>query len=330
MEKKEILKIRNLDIDFHTEKGNLKIIRGVSFDVYEGEILAMVGESGCGKSITANSILKLNPWPGSQITGGSINLLGHDIVNTSEHEMQNIRGALAGMIFQDHMTSLNPTMKVGKQLTEVLIRRKLIYRGACKEEAIRLLQSVKIPNAERRIEQYPHEFSGGMRQRVTIAMALALNPRILIADEPTTALDVTTQAQILRLLKKIREERGTSILLITHDMGVVANAADRVAVMYAGKIVEEGRVSDIFNRCAHPYTEALLASIPLPSEVGKQKLKGIPGYLPDLYDMPSGCAFEPRCPYAAKQCRLSEPPVVQVDGEHTATCFYPVNRSNVF
>lgn len=321
MDKSEILNISGLKLEIDTDRGVLSVLRGVSFSVHEGEIVAVVGESGCGKSVTAHSIMKLNPSPETRIAGGSIHLCGHDIVNADERAMQEIRGALAGMVFQDHMTGLNPTMRIGRQVTEVLLRRKILTGSACEAEAVRLLEAVQIPDAGRRCRQYPHEFSGGMRQRVMIAMALALNPRLLIADEPTTALDVTIQAQILGLLLRIRRERGTAILFITHDLGVVANIADRVAVMYAGKIVEEGSTADIFHCGAHPYTEALLHSIPLYYQEEKQKLQVIPGSLPDLHTPPLGCAFADRCKYCMPCCRSSEPPVFQIAAGHRAVCW---------
>ena len=235
----EILKIDNLHVSFDTYAGEVHAVRGVTLDVKEGEVLAIVGESGCGKSVTAQTVMKLNPMPPARIKEGSIQLCGRDIVAASEKEMQDIRGQLVSMIFQDPMTCMNPTMKVGKQLTETLVKKKKISKADAEKEAVRLLQLVQIPNAEERAKQYPHEFSGGMRQRAMIAMALACNPKLLIADEPTTALDVTIQAQIMQLMGKIKEDTKTAIILITHDLGVVANLADNVAVMYAGKVVEK-------------------------------------------------------------------------------------------
>ena len=248
----EILKIENLHVSFDSYAGEVHAVRGVSLEVHKGEVLAIVGESGCGKSVTAQTIMKLNPMPPARIKEGSITLCGKDIVAASEKEMQGIRGQMVSMIFQDPMTCMNPTMRVGKQLTETLVKKGKISRKDAEKEAVRLLKMVQIPNAEERAKQYPHEFSGGMRQRAMIAMALACNPQLLIADEPTTALDVTIQAQIMQLMGKIREETKTAIILITHDLGVVANLADQVAVMYAGKVVEKGTVRDIFYKSAHP------------------------------------------------------------------------------
>lgn len=321
MDKGDILNISGLKVDIDIGRGVLSVLSGVTLSVHEGEIAAVVGESGCGKSVTAHSVMKLNPSPETRITDGSIYLCGHDIVRADEREMQEVRGTLAGMVFQDHMTGLNPTMRIGRQITEVLLRRGILTGKECEAEAIRLLEAVQIPDARRRCRQYPHEFSGGMRQRVMIAMALALNPRLLIADEPTTALDVTIQAQILGLLLRIRKERGTAILFITHDLGVVANIADKVAVMYAGKIVEEGSTADIFHRSAHPYTEALLHSIPLYFQEKKQRLQVIPGSLPDLRTRPPGCAFADRCKYCMPRCRSSEPCVFQIAAGHRAACW---------
>lgn len=320
MDDVQILKIDDLHIDFETERGTLRVLRGVSLTVREREILAVVGESGCGKSVTVHAVMRLNPEPTAQVTGGSIDLCGHDVVRADEAEMQSVRGALAGMVFQEHMTGLNPTMQVGRQLTEALRRRGLLPYARAKDEAVRMLQAVHIPDAARRARQYPHEFSGGMRQRAMIAMALALNPRLLIADEPTTALDLTIQAQILRLLGDIREQRGTAVLLITHDLGVVANLADRVAVMYAGRIVEEGMVEEIFRHPAHPYTEGLLNSIPLYFRRDKPILRTISGAPPTFFSPPTGCAFAERCPHREPICDEGEPPYIALGAGHLAAC----------
>lgn len=314
MEKEEILALRNLRINFNTERGIVPVIRGVSLTVHAGEILALVGESGSGKSVTAHAVLKLNPTPMAEVTGGGITLCGRDVLRVEEKDMRTVRGVLAGMVFQEHMTGLDPTMRIGKQLVEALPHGDMA-------QAVRLLESVRIPDAQRRILQYPHEFSGGMRQRVMIAMALAQNPRLLIADEPTTALDVTVQAQILSLLETIRAQRGTAILLITHDLGVVANLADRVAVMYAGRIVEEGAAADIFHRPAHPYTQALLGSIPLYFQTENQKLHTVSGAPPDLYALPTGCAFAKRCTYCMPRCEHEDPPDFQPHAGHRAACW---------
>ena len=317
----DVLKIENLHVSFDTYAGEVHAVRGVSLHVEEGEVLAIVGESGCGKSVTAKTIMKLNPMPPARIKEGTLELCGKDIVAASEKEMQNIRGQLVSMIFQDPMTCLNPTMKVGKQITETLHKHKKLSGAKCREEAIRLLKLVQIPNAEERADQYPHEFSGGMRQRAMIAMALSCKPKLLIADEPTTALDVTIQAQIMQLMGKIREETGTAIILITHDLGVVANLADRVAVMYAGKVVEQGTSQDIFYRASHPYTAALLRSLPTVETSRDEELVSIPGTPPDLFAPPKGCAFASRCQHCMKICKNNQPPVFTVGEGHTASCW---------
>lgn len=317
----EVLNIENLHVSFDTYAGEIHAVRGVSLHVDEGEVLAIVGESGCGKSVTAKTIMKLNPMPPARIKEGTLELCGKDIVAASEKEMQSIRGQLVSMIFQDPMTCLNPTMKVGKQITETLHKHKKLSGKKCQEEAIRLLKLVQIPNAEERADQYPHEFSGGMRQRAMIAMALSCNPKLLIADEPTTALDVTIQAQIMQLMGKIREETGTAIILITHDLGVVANLADRVAVMYAGKVVEQGTSQDIFYRASHPYTAALLRSLPTVETSRDEELVSIPGTPPDLFAPPKGCAFASRCQHCMKICKENQPPVFTVGEGHTASCW---------
>lgn len=317
----EVLKIEDLHVSFDTYAGEVHSVRGVSLQVNEGEVLAIVGESGCGKSVTAKTIMKLNPMPPARVKKGTITLCGKDIVAASEKEMQGIRGQLVSMIFQDPMTCLNPTMKVGKQITETLHKHKKLSGAKCREEAIHLLKMVQIPNAEDRARQYPHEFSGGMRQRAMIAMALSCNPKLLIADEPTTALDVTIQAQIMQLMGKIREETGTAIILITHDLGVVANLADRVAVMYAGKVVEQGTSQDIFYRASHPYTAALLRSLPTVETKHDEELISIPGTPPDLFAPPKGCAFASRCEHCMKICKNHQPPVFEVTQGHTASCW---------
>lgn len=317
----DVLKIENLHVSFDTYAGEVHAVRGVSLHVKEGEVLAIVGESGCGKSVTAKTIMKLNPMPPARIKEGTLELCGKDIVAASEKEMQSIRGQLVSMIFQDPMTCLNPTMKVGKQITETLHKHKKLSGKECHDEAIRLLKLVQIPNAEERADQYPHEFSGGMRQRAMIAMALSCNPKLLIADEPTTALDVTIQAQIMQLMGKIREETGTAIILITHDLGVVANLADRVAVMYAGKVVEQGTSQDIFYRASHPYTAALLRSLPTVETSRDEELVSIPGTPPDLFAPPKGCAFASRCQHCMKICKGNQPPVFTVGEGHTASCW---------
>ena len=317
----DVLKIENLHVSFDTYAGEVHAVRGVSLHVGEGEVLAVVGESGCGKSVTAQTIMKLNPMPPARIKEGSINLCGEDIVAANEKKMQDIRGRLVSMIFQDPMTCLNPTMKVGKQLTEAICQHRKLSKDEAKKEAVRLLEMVQIPNAAERAEQYPHEFSGGMRQRAMIAMAMSCEPKLLIADEPTPALDVTIQAQIMQLMAKVREETGTAIILITHDLGVVANLADRVAVMYAGKIVETGTAEDIFYRPKHPYTQALLKSLPTVETSREEKLVSIAGTPPDLFMPPKGCEFASRCEHCMKVCKKHVPPTYEVGAGHKAACW---------
>lgn len=316
-----VLEIKDLCVSFDTYAGEVQAVRGVTYHVGDGEVLAVVGESGCGKSVTAQTIMKLNPMPPARIKSGSITLNGIDIVATTEKEMQNIRGKDVSMIFQDPMTCLNPTMPVGKQITEAIKHHRKLSGAEAKAEAIRMLQLVQIPNAQERAKQYPHEFSGGMRQRAMIAMALSCNPKLLIADEPTTALDVTIQAQIIDLLADIRKEVGAAIILITHDLGVVASLANRVAVMYAGKVVETGTVKDIFYRPKHPYTVALLNSLPKHDTSKEELLVSIPGTPPDLLNPPTGCAFASRCEHCMKVCQSKQPPIFSLDEGHEVSCW---------
>lgn len=314
-----VLNIKNLKVSFDIYDGTVQAVRGVSLQMHAGEILAVVGESGCGKSVTAQAIVGLNEGTTVKTTGELLEVGGIDILHASEKVMQEVRGNLAGMVFQDPLTSLNPTMKVGTQITEALYRSKKLNAAQCKKEAVRLLELVHIPDAEMRAEQYPHQFSGGMRQRIMIAMALCGQPKLLIADEPTTALDVTIQMQILKLLAQIRKKEGTAILLITHDLGVVANIADRVAVMYAGEIVESGNLEEVFYDPAHPYTKGLLESLPLPK--GTAKLKSIPGSPPDLYAPPTGCSFAARCDSCMRICLREEPGEIVLAEGHKASCW---------
>ncbi|MCY7729133.1 ABC transporter ATP-binding protein, partial [Bacillus safensis] len=318
MERERILEVKDLAISFKTYGGEVQAIRGVNFHLNKGETLAIVGESGSGKSVTSQAIMRLIPMPPGYFKRGQILFDGQDIVKKTEKQMQTIRGKDISMIFQDPMTSLNPTMKVGKQITEVLFKHEQISKEAAEKRAIELLELVGIPMPEKRIKQYPHEFSGGMRQRVVIAMALAADPKLLIADEPTTALDVTIQAQILELMKEIQKKVDTSIIFITHDLGVVANVADRVAVMYAGQIVETGTVDEIFYNPKHPYTWGLLASMPsLDTDGGEEgKLTAIPGTPPDLTNPPKGDAFALRSDYAMKIDFEQEPPMFKVSDTH--------------
>ncbi len=296
-------------------------MRGVSFELRRGETLAIVGESGSGKSVTAKGIMRLLPEANTRIKSGEILFEGEDLLKLSEQQMQKIRGSRIAMVFQDPMTSLDPTMRVGKQIAESLQKHLGFSRQRAKERAVELLTLVGIPNPEARVRQYPHQFSGGMRQRVVIAIALACDPQILIADEPTTALDVTIQAQILDLLRELQEKVGTSIILITHDLGVVANITDRVAVMYAGKIVETGTVREVFYNPQMPYTWGLLGSIPLPTADRSQELIPIPGSPPDMLDPPKGCPFTARCPYAMRICAEEMPEYTTFSAEHKAACW---------
>lgn len=316
-----VLDVKDLHVSFDTYAGEVQAVRGVTFHLDEGEVLAIVGESGCGKSVSAQTIMKLNPMPPARIKEGSVMLGEHDIVAATEKDMQKIRGKEVSMIFQDPMTCLNPTKPVGKQIVEAIQHHRKLSSEEAKKEAIKYLKMVKIPNAEERAKQYPHEFSGGMRQRAMIAMALSCNPKLLIADEPTTALDVTIQAQIMDLLAEIKEETNTSIILITHDLGVVASMADRVAVMYAGKVVETGTVEDIFYRSSHPYTQALLKSLPSVDMTKAERLVSIPGTPPDLIKPPKGCGFGARCTHCMKICHEEQPPVFQVGDGHEASCW---------
>lgn len=314
----KLLEVKDLEVSFQTYAGEVKAVRGVNFDLYKGETLAIVGESGSGKSVTSQTIMKLIPMPPGKIKNGQILFDGEDLVPKTNKEMEKIRGKDIGMIFQDPMTSLNPTMKVGMQIMEVLTKHQNMSKGNAKDRAIELLRLVGIPSPEKRVNQYPHEFSGGMRQRAMIAIALASSPKLLIADEPTTALDVTIQAQILELMKDLQKKLDTSIIFITHDLGVVANVADRVAVMYAGKIVETGTVDEIFYNPKHPYTWGLLSSMPSLDNDDKAELMAIPGSPPDLTNPPKGDAFAPRNRYAMKIDFEKEPPMFKVSDTHYA------------
>ena len=317
--KKKVLEVNDLRINFKTYAGIVQAVRGVSFELYEGETLAIVGESGSGKSVTSNALMKLIPQPPGIYAGGEIKFNGRDIIPLTEKEMMKVRGNDIAMIFQDPMTALNPTMRIGKQITEVILKHnKATSRDAAKKRAIELLDQVGIPFPEKRYNAYPHELSGGMRQRVVIAIALAADPKLLIADEPTTALDVTIQAQILELMKEIQKKSNTSIIFITHDLGVVANVADRVAVMYAGQIVEYGTVEDIFYNPKHPYTWGLLGSMPDLNNSTDELLMAIPGSPPNLIDPPKGDAFAARNEFAMKIDFEMEPPMFKVSDTHYA------------
>ena len=320
---KILLEVKNLHVSFKTFAGINHAVRGVDFSLNKGETLAIVGESGSGKSVTSNAIMRLIPEPPGRYDQGEIIFNGQDLLKLREDQMAKVRGKEIAMIFQDPMTSLNPTIKVGKQIMEMIqIHDKKISSAKAKEKAIKLLKQVGIPDAEAKFNQYPHQFSGGMRQRVVISIALAADPQLLIADEPTTALDVTIQAQILELLKEIQQELNTSIIFITHDLGVVANVADKVAVMYAGQIVEYGDVDEVFYNPKHPYTWGLLGSMPDLSSDDSEALYTIPGAPPNLIDPPVGDAFAPRNPYAMAIDYKHEPPMFKVNENHYAKTWF--------
>ena len=325
----KMIQIKNLHVQFSTYGGRVQAVRGVSFDLHKGETLAIVGESGCGKSVTSQSIMRLIPTPPGRITSGSILFKSQDLTKLSEKKMRDIRGADISMIFQDPMTALNPTLRVGEQISENIMQHENISKEKAKEKAFEMLELVGIPNPKERLKQYPHEFSGGMRQRIVIAMALVCNPEVLIADEPTTALDVTIQAQILELFKDIQQKTDVSIVLITHDLGVVAQVADRVAVMYAGKIVEIGTRRDIFYTPQHPYTKGLLRSVPR-LDLYESELVPIAGSPPDLFAPPSGCSFAPRCPYVMEVCDRMYPVSTKLKESHQVHCWLQDERAQKF
>ncbi|SDZ75085.1 oligopeptide transport system ATP-binding protein [Thalassobacillus cyri] len=313
----KLLQVNNLSVSFDTYGGEVQAVRGVNFDVHKGETLAIVGESGSGKSVTTKALMRLIPQPPGRIKEGEILFEGKDLAKLSEKQMEKIRGKDISMIFQDPMTSLNPTMKIGNQIMEGLIKHQKMSRSQAKKRAVELMELVGLPDAANRVDQYPHQFSGGQRQRVVVAIALACNPKLLIADEPTTALDVTIQAQILELMKDIQKKTDSSIIFITHDLGVVANVADRVAVMYAGKIVEIGTVDEIFYNPKHPYTWGLLGSMPS-LDSADEDLYAIPGTPPDLIAPPKGDAFAARNDYAMKIDFEQQPPMFKVSDTHYA------------
>lgn len=318
----KLLDVENLQVSFHTYAGEVKAVRGVSFELNEGETLAFVGESGCGKTVTAKAIMRLHPTNTTEIKEGSkITYKDQDVLSMSKKQLSDYRGNEVSMIFQDPMTSLNPTMTVGKQIMEGLILHRGLDKKAAREEAINMLKLVKIPDAEKRIDAYPHEMSGGMRQRVMIAIALACNPTLLIADEPTTALDVTIQAQIMELLGELKRELNTAIILVTHDLGVVADFADRIQVMYAGQVIERGTVQEIFKNAKHPYTWALLASVPRLDSENKKDLYALQGTPPDLINELNHCPFAARCEYCMQICKEAMPEETLVDGTHKVSCW---------
>lgn len=315
-----LLKVDNLKTNFYIKDKKLEAVRGVSFHVNKGDILGIVGESGSGKSILMKSLINILP-ENARIDSGEVYFDDVDLLNMSKKEMKKIKGKEIAMIFQDPMTALNPLKKIGEHLTEVLVRHKGLNKKEAKSIALDMLKEVGIPMPEKRIDQYPHEFSGGMRQRVLIAMALACKPKLLIADEPTTALDVTIQAQILQLLKRLKENNDMSVILITHDLGVVANLCNRVVVMYGGLIMEEGLIEEIFYEAKHPYTKALLNSIPKLEDDEKSRLKAIKGSSPSIINTPKGCPFADRCEYAFKRCFQEVPQYEDFSETHRSMCF---------
>ncbi len=322
-----LLEVRGLRAGFDTDAGYVEVLDGVSFELASGETLGLVGESGCGKSVSALSIMYLLPKPAGKITAGSIEFHNRDLVVLPQEEMQDVRGNRISMIFQEPMTALNPVHRIGNQIVEaVKLHEPDLSRTNARQRALEMLERVGIPAPDQRLKEYPHQLSGGMRQRVMIAMALAMQPDLLIADEPTTALDVTIQAQILDLLREMQRESGMAILFITHDLGVIAELCDRVTVMYAGCVVEQASVSQLFSSPRHPYTQGLLRSIPILDGIPKQPLATIPGVVPALIDMPDGCRFRNRCPNAEKDCELESPELTQALERHIA-CHHPVTEA---
>src|SRR5258706_2498058 len=319
-----VLDVKGLQTVFFTASGLFRAVDDVSFKVRRGETLAIVGESGCGKSVTALSVMRLVPDPPGRIVGGSIVLEGTDLLDLDQDEMRKIRGNRISMIFQEPMTSLNPVMRIGDQITEAVRLHRAMTQKEAWKQAVEMLRLVRIPVPERRVLEYPHQLSGGMRQRAMIAMALACRPVLLIADEPTTALDVTIQAQILQVILELQKTLGTGLILITHDLGVVAQTAQRVIVMYAGKKVEEATVEALFENPRHPYTRGLMASMPAVLSLGAKeevRLTEIPGMVPSLTNLPPGCAFAPRCQFAIDRCRAEYPPLQEFGGKHLAACW---------
>ncbi|MFB4422158.1 ABC transporter ATP-binding protein [Streptomyces sp. QL37] len=316
-----LLEVRDLHVEFHTRDGVAKAVNGVNYSVSEGETLAVLGESGSGKSVTAQAIMGILDTPPGKISGGEILFKDRDLLKLRNEERRRIRGQEMAMIFQDALSSLNPVLSVGAQLGEMFVVHRGMSRGDAKARAIELMDRVRIPAARQRVGDFPHQFSGGMRQRIMIAMALALEPDLIIADEPTTALDVTVQAQVMELLAELQRELNMGLILITHDLGVVADVADKIAVMYAGRIVETSPVHEIYRAPAHPYTKGLLRSIPRLDQKG-QELYAIKGLPPNLLRIPPGCAFHPRCPMAQAVCRTDVPPLYTVDEERRSACHF--------
>lgn len=325
-----LLEVKNLVTEFKTDEGWVQAVRGVSFDVKPGETLGLVGESGCGKSVTARSIMRLIPQPPGRISGGQVLFEGQDLLAFDEYDMRKIRGNQISMIFQDPMTSLNPVLRVGFQLEEALmLHQKELSSQQRYDVALEMMRKVKIPSPEQRIREYPHQLSGGMRQRVMIAMALACRPKLLLADEPTTALDVTVQAQILNLIQELREDFGTAIVLITHDLGVVAEVCDRIMVMYLGEVVEAGSTEEVFGNPKHPYTVSLMRSIPKirGHRVPGDRLQTIRGMVPTLDKIPHGCSFADRCDFVKERCRAERPELTFLTETIAQRCFFPQGKS---
>ena len=318
-----LLEIKGLKTHFFTEEGVVRAVDGVDLHIDKGETLGVVGESGCGKTVTALSVMKLIPMPPGKIVEGQMLYGGRDLVTLPPAQMRKVRGKEISMVFQEPMTSLNPVFTIGEQIAEAIRLHEGLGRRAAMDKTVDMLKLVHIPNPERRVKEYPHQLSGGMRQRVMIAMALSCNPKLLIADEPTTALDVTIQAQILDLLNELKAKLGMAVLLITHDMGVIAETAQRVMVMYAGKVVEEAPVKDLFKEPLHPYTQGLLRSIPRidTAATHRKRLEAIPGVVPSLLNLPKGCSFEPRCPHAKPVCKDQEPVLKEVKRGHRVSCW---------
>ena len=316
-----LLEVRDLKTYFFTDDGVVKAVDGISYDIEAGETLGLVGESGCGKSVSALSLLRLIPSPPGRIVSGEVLFEGEDLLKVSDNAIRRVRGNRIAMIFQEPMTSLNPVLTISRQLTEALELHLKLDGTAAKQRAIQLLDMVGIPEAAARIDDYPHQFSGGMRQRVMIAMALSCNPKLLLADEPTTALDVTIQAQVLEILARLSREFGTAVIIITHNLGVVARYADRVNVMYAGKIIETATAKTLYANPKHPYTVGLLTSVPRLDQERKSKLIPIEGVPPDLINMPPGCPFYPRCTYRVDKCAQEMPPLIDVEAGHRVACW---------
>ncbi len=321
-----LLQVRDLKTYFYTDDGVVRAVDGISYDLTEGETLGLVGESGCGKSVSALSILRLIPYPPGKIVGGEVIFDGRDLLKITDEEIRHIRGNRIAMVFQEPMTSLNPVLTIGLQIGEALELHRGLDRKAAREEVVRLLRMVGIPDAERRIDDYPHQFSGGMRQRVMIAMALSCNPKLLIADEPTTAVDVTIQAQLLEIINELTSRLGTAVILITHNLGVVARHVNRMAVMYAGRVVEIGPSREVYKEPRHPYTIGLLASVPRLDQPRKERLVPIEGQPPDLIHLPPGCPFVPRCKHRVERCKSERPELREVGSEHRIACWVEVGR----